>query len=210
LNITSVNSISGTSYPSGNAPDLSAIVDDTTGKYTDAQKTTAFGERQARDSAIIEPAVAASIANGDGTLPWRAALALLNSLSPAEQNSPRYAGTRQEIMLSISTNDGPSPWKSGAPGVEQIDMGVPTNAKATAAAAAKWRKFVKGEDLTTVTSALVTKKASAVLGDVLSPTSVSRTPASVSLANNTSSAFNASTHPETTDVPLGKAVDTKA
>lgn len=147
MNVTSVNTVSGTSYPSGNATNFSAIVDDTTGKYTDAQKTLAFQERQARDSAIIIPASQQGIATGNGTLVWRAALTLLNSLSPAEQNSPRYAGTRQEIMLAISTNDGPSPWKSGPPGVEQIQWGVPssTDTKAAAKESANWLKFIKGQ-----------------------------------------------------------------
>jgi hypothetical protein len=137
-------------------------VDDTTGKYTDAQKTLAFQEREARDQAVIGPAFQESIANGDSTLPWRAALSLLNSLSPAEQNSPRYAGTRQEIMLAISTNDGPSPWKSGPPGVEQIQWGAPssTDAKAAAKESANWLKWIKREIQLTNTATTVSEKVS--------------------------------------------------
>jgi hypothetical protein len=210
MNVTSVNTISGTSYPSGNAPDLSAIVDDTTGKYTDAQKTLAFQQREVRDQAVIGPAFQKSIGNGDSTLPWRAALALLNSLSPAEQNSPRYAGTRQEIMLAISTNDGPSPWKSGPPGVEQIQWGVPssTDTKAAAKESANWLKFIKGQIQSASTATPVGTRVSVVSADVHPVTSVSAT--NVSAANDTSVAVDASTQPETADVPLGNGVDTKA
>ncbi len=102
-------------------PNLSAIVDDTSGKYTDAQKIQAYRDREARDESFTVPAFQASSASGDSAAFWRKYIAFLDKLSPEEQNSPRYRGTRQAALTAIAAGNGPNPGKPGE-GVSLVEQ----------------------------------------------------------------------------------------
>src|SRR5471032_2215635 len=103
--------ILGASTPSktGSLPNLSAIADNTDGTYNGRQIEVATGQRVAREFTAYGYLAGQANATGDTTPYLKAYITFYDSLSPAEQQSPRYAGTREAAVNGLAANGASAP-----------------------------------------------------------------------------------------------------
>lgn len=103
--------ILGASTPSktGSLPNLSAIADNTDGTSNGRQIEVATGQRVAREFTAYGYLAAQANATGDTTPYLKAYITFYDSLSPAEQQSPRYAGTREAAVNGLAANGTSAP-----------------------------------------------------------------------------------------------------
>jgi len=88
---------------------LSVIVDNKDGKYTDAQVAEAFNKREARHMEYYGRYAIGS--GGDGSTQGmintlKGIVNYLNKLSPEERNSPTYVGAREANMAVLAQIEG--------------------------------------------------------------------------------------------------------
>src|SRR5476649_467336 len=109
--------ILGASTPSktGSLPNLSAIADNTDSTSNGRQIEVAAGQRIAREFTAYGYLAAQANATGDTTPYLKAYITFYDSLSPAEQQSPRYAGTREAAVNGLAANGASAPSASTVP-----------------------------------------------------------------------------------------------
>jgi len=93
-----------TAPTTGTAPNLSAIADNTDGKSTPRQIAVATGQIVARGYTAYGYLAGQANATGNTTPYLQAYIKFYDSLSPAEQQSPRYAGTRDAAVKGLAAN----------------------------------------------------------------------------------------------------------
>jgi hypothetical protein len=85
-------------------PNLSAIADNTDGKSTPRQVAVATGQIVARGYKAYGYLYGQATASGNTTPYLQAYIKFYDSLSPAEQQSARYAGTREAAIKGLAAN----------------------------------------------------------------------------------------------------------
>jgi hypothetical protein len=102
---TSPRYLQNTTAPAtGTAPNLSAIADNTDGKSTARQMAVATGQIVARGYKAYGYLYGQATATGNTTAYLQAYIKFYDSLSPAEQQSSRYAGTRDAAVKGLAAN----------------------------------------------------------------------------------------------------------
>jgi hypothetical protein len=121
----------GTSTPAkaGSLPNLSAIADNTDGASNGRQIEVATGQRIAREFTAYGYLAAQANATGDTTPYLKAYITFYDSLSPAEQQSPRYAGTREAAVNGLAANG------ASAPAASTVDAATSQSTTTSAPAA---------------------------------------------------------------------------
>lgn len=102
-------------------PNLSAIIGDTTGAYTAAQKATATQQQTQREYEAFGKLQAGGAVLGDYRAYYRAFINYVDQLSPAEAALPKYAATKASVEKALAAANQAAQAKT-----QQVDPRVQT------------------------------------------------------------------------------------
>lgn len=89
----------------GYLPNLTAIIDDQSGRYSDQDKAIATRQRNQREYEAFGRLQAGAAVLGDNRAYYRAYLNYLSQLSPAELATSRYAGLAAQVSQALAVED---------------------------------------------------------------------------------------------------------
>lgn len=87
----------------GSLPNLSAIISDTTGTYSAAQKATATQQQTQREYEAFGKLQAGGAVLGDYRAYYNGFINYVNQLSPAEAALPKYADTKAAVEKALAS-----------------------------------------------------------------------------------------------------------
>jgi hypothetical protein len=102
-------------------PNLTAIIDDTSGAYGDGQKSIATEQRNLREYAAFGRLEPGAQVLGDYRAYYQAYLNYTSQLSPAERADPRYANVIPQVQAALAAAD-----KAAQKQSQQIDPNTAT------------------------------------------------------------------------------------